>query len=83
MGQILCAALQLVVLLVLARVVISYFPPGGEFLENVRDLLTKATEWLLGPLRRAIPMVRLGGMGLDLSPIIVIVAVMILSPFVC
>ncbi len=81
--RILCTALDLFVLLILARVVVSYFPPGGEFLETLRRLLTAATEWVLGPLRRAIPAVRMGGMSLDLSPIIVIVAVMLISPILC
>ena len=42
------------------------------------------TEPVLGPLRRALPPVRLGGMGLDLSPMIVLLGIeIIIAPFVC
>jgi YggT family protein len=36
------------------------------------------TEPVLGPLRRALPMLRIGTMGLDLSPIIVFFGIQIL-----
>jgi YggT family protein len=39
---------------------------------------------VLGPVRRALPPVRMGGMGLDLSPIIVVFALqLIIVPIVC
>jgi len=37
------------------------------------------TEPVLGPVRRAIPPIGMGGMGFDLSPIIVIFGVQILE----
>jgi YggT family protein len=59
-------------LTILLRVVMSWFPlqPDGVG-ASVYRLTVSLTEPLLGPIRRALPMVRLGGMGLDLSPILV------------
>ena len=48
-------ALEILFLLVLGAVIMSWFPPGGQALESVRRFLTLSTEWLLGPLRRTIP----------------------------
>ena len=45
----------------------------------MRRFLILSTEWLLGPLRRVIPPLRLGGAALDLSPLIVIIGIQILS----
>ncbi len=78
-----CTALQLFFFVIVARIVISYFPPGGDFLESVRRALTSATEWVLGPLRRTVPPVRIGAAALDLSPIIVIIGLMVLTSLLC
>ena len=71
-------ALNILFFLVLAQIVVSWIPPGGEFLESVRRLLEVSTEWLLGPLRRTIPPLRLGAVALDLSPLIVLIGIQIL-----
>ena len=72
-GNIFCTLGNLYLLAIFARIVVSWFPvqPGSTFASVVGFLYT-ITEPLLGPLRRAIPAVRMGGMGLDLSPIIVV-----------
>ena len=42
------------------------------------------TEPVLGPLRRAIPALRVGGMAIDLSPMIVMFVIyLLLVPLVC
>jgi uncharacterized protein YggT (Ycf19 family) len=42
------------------------------------------TEPILGPLRRVLPAPRIGGMGIDLSPMIVIFVIyLVLIPLVC
>ena len=81
----LCLALQLYVILIIGRILLSWFPisPGSP-LESIDTILRMLTEPILGPLRRALPPVRLGGMGLDLSPMIVILVIqIILVPIVC
>ena len=84
-GNILCTLGNLYLLAIFARIVVSWFPvqPGSTFASIVSFLYT-ITEPLLGPLRRAIPALRMGGMGLDLSPIIVVLLFQLLVlPLLC
>ena len=84
-GSFLCTLGNLYLLAIFARIVVSWFPvqPGTTFASIVSFLYT-ITEPLLGPLRRAIPALRMGGMGLDLSPIIVVLLFQLLVlPFLC
>jgi YggT family protein len=83
--EILCIALQLYVIVIFARILFSWFPiTPGSALESIDTVLRMLTEPVLGPLRRALPPVRLGGMGLDLSPMIVLLVIeIILVPIVC
>jgi YggT family protein len=81
---IICTALQLYVIVLFARVIFSWFPiTPGSALEGISDVLRMLTEPILGPLRRALPPVRLGGMGLDLSPLIALLGIQILQRIVC
>jgi len=80
----LCYAAFLYQLVILAAIVISWFPiEPGSGLESVRNVLFSLTEPVLGPLRRALPPVRIGGFALDLSPIIVLIALQVLQGFLC
>lgn len=78
MTTVLYLALQVLFFLILAQIIISWLPPGGEFLESTRGFLRSSTEWLLGPLRRVVPPLRLGGAALDLSPLIVLIGIQVL-----
>jgi YggT family protein len=75
-------ALNVLFFLILAQIIISWLPPGGDFLESTRRFLRAGTEWLLGPIRRVVPPLRLGGAALDLSPLIVLIGIQILSGIV-
>jgi YggT family protein len=81
--QIICLALQLFLYILFARVVLSYFPitPGSPF-ESINNFLRMVTEPVLGPLRRTFPPVRLGGMGVDLSPMIVLLGIILIRPII-
>jgi uncharacterized protein YggT (Ycf19 family) len=83
--EFLCVALQLYVFVIFARVILSWFPVSeGSALEGVDTFLRMLTEPILGPLRRAIPALRVGGMAIDLSPMILIFVIyLVLVPFVC
>jgi uncharacterized protein YggT (Ycf19 family) len=83
--EILCIALQLYVFVIFGRVIMSWFPVSqGSALEGIDTFLRMLTEPILGPLRRAIPALRLGGMAIDLSPMILIFVIyLVLVPFVC
>ncbi|HEX3946339.1 MAG TPA: YggT family protein, partial [Acidimicrobiales bacterium] len=70
------------VVILIVRALLSWFPvrPGTPFEKLVRAL-DAVTEPVLRPIRRLLPPVRVGGMGLDLSIIIVIlVAEIIVIP---
>ncbi len=73
------AALTVLLVLVFARIVLSWFPPGGQFLESAQRFTFVATEWLLGPIRRVLPPLRLGGAALDLSPMVVIIGIYVIQ----
>ena len=75
-----CSLLNLYLILLFARIILSWFPvnPGGA-LAQIFSFLYTITEPVLGPIRRAIPPIGMGGMGFDLSPIIVIVGVRVLA----
>lgn len=72
-------ALNVLFFLILAQIIVSWLPPGGDFLESTRGFLRVSTEWLLGPIRRVVPPLRLGGAALDLSPLIVLIGIQVLS----
>ena len=69
MGGLICSLLNIYVVIVFARILLSWFPlqPGGLGAQ-VFSFTYTLTEPVLGPLRRAIPSI---GM-FDLSPIVVI-----------
>jgi len=84
-GDILCRVGQLYILAMIARIILSWFPvsPGG-IMASVFSFLYGITEPVLGPVRRMLPPVGIGGMGLDLSPIIVLLVLQILVlPVIC
>jgi YggT family protein len=71
--------LEIYLLCLLARIVLSWFPPSGRgTLDSVRRILDMITEPVLAPIRALLPPVRMGGMGLDLSPLIVFLVLQIL-----
>ena len=79
-----CLLLTVYLLIVFARIILSWFPMGpGSALEPVNRVLYSLTEPLLGPLRRTIPPVRMGAMGLDLSPLVVTFGIIILQSIIC
>jgi YggT family protein len=71
-----CALLSIYSLVILARIIMSWvrIEPGTP-VASIYSVVFNLTEPVLGPLRRAIPPVRLGMAALDLSPIIVFVVI--------
>jgi YggT family protein len=66
-------------LVVLARVVLEWVPVGDEHpVGKLRRVLRSLTDPLLRPLRALIPPVRLGSVAVDLSPLILILALNLL-----
>ena len=84
-GDIVCLLTTLYFFAILARILLSWFPvsPDGP-VASIFSFLYAITEPVLGPLRRALPPIAMGGMGLDLSPIIVtFVLQLFIRPLVC
>jgi YggT family protein len=67
-----------------ARIILSWFPIApGTAMASVFSLLYAVTEPVLGPIRRVIPPMGVGGMGLDLSPMIVSFGLFFIRSIVC
>ena len=67
--------LQLYIVIIFVRVILSWFPIAPDSpIASVYRFVYAVTEPVLGPIRRVMPSVGFGGMGLDLSPIIVLFA---------
>jgi YggT family protein len=79
------AALFLVyIILILIRVLMSWIPrmPYNPTLRSVLDFITETTDPYLNLFRRIIPPIGGGGLGLDLSPMIGIIVLVILRGIV-
>ncbi len=81
MTGLLLVPLQLFLLALLARIVLSWFPATGGVLDGIQRFLFRITEPVLAPVRAVLPPVRLGAMALDLSPIVVFIVLQLLISF--
>lgn len=84
MAAFICQLLSIYLIVVFARVLLSWFPmtPGGV-LAGIQAFVYALTEPVLAPLRRALPSVGFGGMGLDLSPLVLMFGIPILQGVIC
>ena len=80
---VICLLLDLFVVVIFVRIILSWFPAGSGFMATAQRLVFDATEWIMGPLRRLIPPVRLGAAALDLSPLIILFGISILRGIIC
>ena len=77
MLEILCLVIQVYFIALFARIILSWFPVSpGSVVAQIFSFLYSITEPVLGPVRRMIPPI---GMGIDISPIIVILGIQILA----
>ena len=78
MANILCPLLQLYLVALFGRIILSWFPiSSGSALASIYGFLYTITEPVLGPVRRMIPPIGGGGMAFDLSPIIVLIVLQV------
>ncbi len=79
---VLCVILQAYVFVVLARLVLSWvsIPPEGV-LASAYQVVFAVTEPPLSAIRTVVPVVRMGASGLDLSPVILIIGISLLTSF--
>ena len=84
MTQLVCLLLSAYLIVMFARIILSWFPvEPGSGLASVYGFLYSLTEPVLGPIRRVIPPMGMGGMGLDLSPLVVFFGISILRSAIC
>ncbi len=59
---------------IIASILFSWFPgyPSSSFLQAIYDAVRAVANPILMPIRSRVPMLQLGGFGIDLSPIIAI-----------
>jgi YggT family protein len=71
--------LQAYIVVIFVRVILSWFPISPDSpLAAVYRFVYALTEPVLGPIRRVMPGIGVGGMGLDLSPIIALLALQLI-----
>ena len=75
--NILCTLVNVYIFIIFGRIILSWFPRSTGVLGTIGDVFYGLTEPVLGPVRRLMPMITVGGMGLDLSPIIVLLVLQI------
>ena len=87
--RLLCIAANVYLLILLVKVVLSFVvvlggrPPSSGPVRVVIDVVDDVTEPVLRPLRNLIPPVRMGGMGLDLSIMVLFVILFVIENVVC
>lgn len=75
----LSSALSIYTLVLLGHVIFSWIPRPPEPLQPVRSGLSALVDPLLRPLRRIIPPLRIGGIALDLSIIVLFIGARVLQ----
>jgi YggT family protein len=84
MSRIVCDLLLAYILILFVRVLSSWFPrPISGPLRTVWNALYAVTEPVLRPLRGILPPLRAGGMGLDLSPMLAFIIILVLTQAIC
>ncbi len=78
--SVLASLLRLYVLIIVVRILFTWIPvnPWSNFAKVVR-VLSMITDPVLNPLRRIIPPLRFGGMGIDLSPMILVIVLSLIA----
>jgi YggT family protein len=80
---VLCVVLQIYYLILIVRIVLSWVPSVPEPIRPLARAVRAVTDPLLIPLRGLLPSIRMGAMALDVSPILLFLAIVILQRVVC
>lgn len=84
MEDVICRVIELYILVIIVRLFMSWVPPTpGNTYETIFNGFVTVTEPVLGPVRALLPPLRMGMMALDLSPLLVIFGLNILSRAIC
>lgn len=74
-GNVLLFALQIYSFVMLARVLMTWLGPNLDYTNPIVRFLFQATEPVLKPIREKLPPMQ----GIDLSPMVVLLGIMVLS----
>jgi YggT family protein len=78
--RILCIVLQVYWVILFARILLSWFPPPRSGpARSIVELVYDVTDPVLNLVRGLLPPIRMGMAGLDLSPILVFVAIYVIQ----
>ena len=84
MLEIFCYLLGLYALILIIRVVLSWFPISSNGLgATVAGFIYLVTDPVLLPLRRVMPALRIGSVGLDLAPMAVFFLITFIRGMIC
>ena len=84
MAVIVCRVIQIYSLVLIARILLEWIQVSPDHpVARTRRVLRAVTDPVLIPVRRLLPPVRAGGVGIDLSPMVVIVALWIIASIIC
>jgi len=82
--SIICVLLEIYLFVFLIRILMSWIPPTpGTTYATIYEGFDRVTEPVLAPVRAVLPPLRLGGMALDLSPIVVFLLGRLLIRVIC
>ena len=82
--DVVCLLLQLYVWVIIARSLMSWVrvQPGTP-VASIYSVIYNLTEPVLGPIRGAIPPMRMGMGAMDVSPLLVIIGIIVLQNAIC
>ena len=78
-----CLALDIYWIILIARIILSWVPSLPEPLLPVARLVRAATDPIMLPLRGMLPPVQMGAVAFDLSPLIIFFGVSIIRSLLC
>ncbi len=81
LGQLLQIVIQAVILLIFADAIISWIPSIPRY-HPIVVLVRRLTHPILAPIRKIIPPQRMGDAYVDFTPIIAVLALMIISRYI-
>ena len=81
--SVICSLLQIYIFVVILRIVLGMIVefgrvPWGHPVRRITEAVGKTVDPLLAPLRRMLPGLPVGGIRLDLSPLVLIIGLQIL-----
>lgn len=81
--DVLCIVLMAALVVLILYVVFSWVPRPPEPILPIVRLVNRIVTPVLEPIRRIMPPLRFGGVGLDLSVLVVFIVISILQGLVC